>query len=92
VLEAVAAFWGSPRAWGDPPAFGGPSMNIKGTAAGGGNSLLIPMTEFPRPHGDIDAVTNAHNLALVALTARLHHETKYSDEALAKRGLKRLWR
>ena len=70
---------------------GGPSMNIKGTAAGGGNSLLIPMTEFTLGlTGDIDAVTNAHNLALVALTARLHHEAKYSDEALAKRGLKRL--
>jgi formyltetrahydrofolate synthetase len=25
---------------------GGPTMNVKGTAAGGGNSLLIPMTEF----------------------------------------------
>ena len=70
---------------------GGPSMNIKGTAAGGGNSLLIPMTAFTLGlTGDIDAVTNAHNLALVALTARLHHEAKYSDEALAKRGLKRL--
>lgn len=70
---------------------GGPSMNIKGTAAGGGNALLIPMTEFTLGlTGDIDAVTNAHNLAMVALTARLHHEANYSDEALAKRGLKRL--
>ncbi len=70
---------------------GGPSMNIKGTAAGGGNALLIPMTEFTMGlTGDIDAVTNAHNLALVALTARLHHEVNYSDEALAKRGLRRL--
>lgn len=25
---------------------GGPTMNVKGTAAGGGNALLIPMTEF----------------------------------------------
>lgn len=70
---------------------GGPSMNIKGTAAGGGNALLIPMTEFTLGlTGDIDAVTNAHNLALVALTARLQHEANFSDEALAKRGLKRL--
>ena len=70
---------------------GGPSMNIKGTAAGGGNALLIPMTEFTMGlTGDIDAITNAHNLALVALTARLHHEANYADEALAKRGLRRL--
>ncbi len=66
-------------------------MNIKGTAAGGGNALLIPMTEFTMGlTGDIDALTNAHNLALVALTARLHHEANYTDEGLAKRGLKRL--
>ncbi|MCR5760824.1 MAG: formate--tetrahydrofolate ligase, partial [Sphaerochaetaceae bacterium] len=25
---------------------GGPTMNVKGSAAGGGNALLIPMTEF----------------------------------------------
>ncbi len=70
---------------------GGPSMNIKGTAAGGGNALLIPMAEFTLGlTGDIDAVTNAHNLAMVALTARLHHEANYTDEGLAKRGLRRL--
>ncbi|MCX7750785.1 MAG: formate--tetrahydrofolate ligase [Candidatus Bipolaricaulota bacterium] len=70
---------------------GGPSMNVKGTAAGGGNALLIPMTEFTLGlTGDIDAVTNAHNLALVALTARILHEANYTDEALARRGLKRL--
>ena len=69
----------------------GPSMNIKGTAAGGGNALLIPMTEFSLGlTGDIDAITNAHNLAMVALTSRLQHEFNYSDEQLAKRSLKRL--
>lgn len=69
----------------------GPTFNIKGTAAGGGNALLIPMTEFSLGlTGDIDAITNAHNLAMVALTARLQHEFNYSDEELAKRGLRRL--
>jgi len=69
----------------------GPTFNIKGTAAGGGNALLIPMTEFTLGlTGDIDAITNAHNLAMVAITARLQHEFNYSDEQLAKRGLKRL--
>jgi methylenetetrahydrofolate dehydrogenase (NADP+)/methenyltetrahydrofolate cyclohydrolase/formyltetrahydrofolate synthetase len=71
---------------------GGPTMNIKGTAAGGGNALLIPMTEFSMGlTGDINDLMNAHNLAMVALTARMQHERNYSDEELAKRtGMRRL--
>jgi len=70
---------------------GGPTMNIKGTAAGGGNALLIPMTEFSLGlTGDINDITNAHNLAMVALNARMQHEANYDDEQLAERGLKRL--
>jgi len=71
---------------------GGPTMNIKGTAAGGGNALLIPMTEFSMGlTGDINDITNAHNLAMVALTARMQHERNYDDEQLARRtGLRRL--
>ncbi len=64
---------------------GGPSMNIKGTAAGGGNSLLIPMTEFSLGlTGDINDIMNAHNLAMVALTARMQHERNYNDEQLRR--------
>lgn len=70
---------------------GGPTMNVKGSAAGGGLSQCIPLTEFSLGFtGDINAVMNAHNLAMVALTSRLQHEFNYSDEELAKRGLKRL--
>jgi formate--tetrahydrofolate ligase len=70
---------------------GGPTMNIKGTAAGGGISLLIPMTEFSLGlTGDINDITNAHNLAMVALNARMQHERNYDDAELAKRNLKRL--
>jgi len=71
---------------------GGPTMNIKGTAAGGGNALLIPMTEFSMGlTGDINDLMNAHNLAMVALTSRMQHERNYSDEELAKRtGMRRL--
>lgn len=70
---------------------GGPTMNIKGTAAGGGNALLIPMTEFSLGlTGDINDITNAHNLAMVALNARMQHEANYTDEELAKRNLRRL--
>ena len=70
---------------------GGPTMNIKGTAAGGGNALLIPMTEFSMGlTGDINDITNAHNLAMIALSARMQHELNYDDAQLAKRNLKRL--
>jgi formate--tetrahydrofolate ligase len=70
---------------------GGPTMNIKGTAAGGGKALLIPMTEFSLGlTGDINDIVNAHNLAMVALNARMQHERNYDDAELAKRGLKRL--
>jgi formate--tetrahydrofolate ligase len=71
---------------------GGPTMNVKGTAAGGGNSLLIPMTEFSLGlTGDINDIMNAHNLAMVALTARMQHERNYNDEQLARlTGMRRL--
>jgi len=64
---------------------GGPTMNVKGTAAGGGNSLLIPMTEFSLGlTGDINDIMNAHNLAMVAVTARMQHERNYNDEQLQR--------
>ena len=64
---------------------GGPTMNVKGTAAGGGNALLIPMTEFSLGlTGDINDIMNAHNLAMVAMTSRMQHERNYTDEQLAR--------
>lgn len=70
---------------------GGPTMNIKGTAAGGGNALLIPMTEFSLGlTGDINDIGNAHNLAMLALNARMQHEYNYDDATLAAKGLRRL--
>ncbi len=64
---------------------GGPTMNVKGTAAGGGNAILIPHTEFSMGlTGDINDLVNAHNLAMVALTARMQHERNYDDAQLAK--------
>jgi formate--tetrahydrofolate ligase len=70
---------------------GGPTFNVKGSAAGGGLSQVLPLNDFSLGlTGDIDAVTNAHNLAMVAVTSRLQHEFNSSDEFLAGRGLKRL--
>jgi formyltetrahydrofolate synthetase len=64
---------------------GGPTMNVKGTAAGGGNAILIPHTEFSMGlTGDINDIMNAHNLAMIALTARMQHERNYDDEQLAR--------
>lgn len=70
---------------------GGPTFNIKGSAAGGGLAQCIPLTPFSLGlTGDIDCVTNAHNLAMVALTSRLQHEFNYDDATLAAKGLRRL--
>ena len=69
----------------------GPTFNIKGSAAGGGLSQCIPMVPFSiRLTGDVECVTNAHNLAMVALTARMQHERNYDDDKLNKLGLRRL--
>ena len=69
----------------------GPTFNIKGSAAGGGKSQCIPLSPFSiRLTGDIDSVTNAHNLGMVALTARMQHEYNYNAERLKKIGMSRL--
>ena len=70
---------------------GGPTFNIKGSAAGGGLAQCIPLAPFTLGlTGDIDAITNAHNLCMVALTARMQHEHNYDDERLAQIGIQRL--
>ncbi|MDR2340393.1 MAG: formate--tetrahydrofolate ligase [Deltaproteobacteria bacterium] len=70
---------------------GGPTMNIKGSAAGGGMSQCLPLTPFSLGlTGDINAIMNAHNLGMVALNSRMQHERNNSDAFLAKKGLKRL--
>ena len=69
----------------------GPTFGIKGGAAGGGYSQIIPMEDFNlHLTGDIHAVGAATNLCAAAIDARLFHESRYSDAQLAERGLKRL--
>lgn len=64
---------------------GGPTFNIKGSAAGGGLAQCIPLVPFSLGlTGDIDAINNAHNLCMVALTSRMQHENNYDDERLKK--------
>ncbi len=70
---------------------GGPTFNVKGSAAGGGLAQCIPLAPLSLGlTGDIDAITHAHNLAMVALTARMQHEHNYDDATLTRRGLTRL--
>ncbi len=69
----------------------GPTFGIKGGAAGGGYSQIIPMEDFNlHLTGDIHAISAAHNLVAAAVDARLYHESRQSDEQLQKLGLKRL--
>jgi methylenetetrahydrofolate dehydrogenase (NADP+)/methenyltetrahydrofolate cyclohydrolase/formyltetrahydrofolate synthetase/formate--tetrahydrofolate ligase len=69
----------------------GPTFGIKGGAAGGGYSQVIPMEDFNlHLTGDIHAITAAHNLIAAALDARLYHENRRTDQELADMGLKRL--
>ena len=70
---------------------GGPTFNIKGSAAGGGLAQVVPLSPLSLGlTGDIDAITNANNLAMVALTARMQHERNYDDARLAQSRLARL--
>ncbi len=69
----------------------GPTFNIKGGAAGGGYSQVVPMEDFNlHLTGDIHAISVSHNLVAAALDTRLYHESRQTDEQLAKRGVKRL--
>ncbi|MBF0528260.1 MAG: formate--tetrahydrofolate ligase [Deltaproteobacteria bacterium] len=69
---------------------GGPTMNVKGSAAGGGMAQCVPLTPFSLGlTGDINAIMNAHNLAMVAMTARIQHEFNYDDATMARRNMGR---
>ncbi len=81
-LEAIAAI--------RQPSMG-PTFGIKGGAAGGGYSQILPMEDFNlHLTGDNHAITAAHNLAAAAVEARWYHEAQSSDERLESRGLKRI--
>ncbi|XP_068662495.1 formate--tetrahydrofolate ligase-like [Aristolochia californica] len=64
----------------------GPTFGIKGGAAGGGYSQVIPMDEFNlHLTGDIHAITAANNLLAAAIDTRVFHEASQSDKALFNR-------
>ena len=64
----------------------GPTFGIKGGAAGGGFSQVIPMEEFNlHLTGDIHAITAANNLLAAAIETRIFHESSQKDGPLYKR-------
>jgi len=61
----------------------GPTFGIKGGAAGGGYSQVVPMEDFNlHLTGDIHAVTASHNLLAAAIDVRILHESSQDDEKL----------
>ena len=69
----------------------GPTFGIKGGAAGGGYSQVIPMDEFNlHLTGDMHAISVAHNLVSAAIDARWYHEQRLSDSQLEALGVERL--
>jgi methylenetetrahydrofolate dehydrogenase (NADP+)/methenyltetrahydrofolate cyclohydrolase/formyltetrahydrofolate synthetase len=61
----------------------GPTFGIKGGAAGGGYSQVVPMEDFNlHLTGDIHAITAANNLLAAAIDTRMFHEALQSDEKL----------
>ncbi len=69
----------------------GPTFGIKGGAAGGGYSQIVPMDDFNlHLTGDIHAVGVSHNLLAAAVDARMMHELRLGDKTLSRLGLERL--
>lgn len=55
----------------------GPSFGIKGGAAGGGYSQVVPMEDINMHFtGDFHAITSAHNLISAMLDNHIHHGNK----------------
>ncbi len=64
----------------------GPTFGIKGGAAGGGYSQVVPMEDFNlHLTGDIHAITAANNLLAAAIDVRMLHESEATDEQLFER-------
>jgi len=69
----------------------GPTFGIKGGAAGGGYSQIIPMEEFNlHLTGDLHAVSIANNLLAAAVDARIKHEAHADNKTWARTGLPRV--
>ena len=62
----------------------GPVFGIKGGAAGGGYSQVIPMEDFNlHLTGDVHAIGAAHNLAAAFIDNSLHHKNPHGIDPLS---------
>ncbi|MBN2006835.1 MAG: formate--tetrahydrofolate ligase [Anaerolineae bacterium] len=69
----------------------GPTFGVKGGAAGGGYSQVIPMEDLNlHLTGDIHAISIAHNLCAAAIDARMYHENRWGDSFFEKQGMRKL--
>jgi methylenetetrahydrofolate dehydrogenase (NADP+)/methenyltetrahydrofolate cyclohydrolase/formyltetrahydrofolate synthetase/formate--tetrahydrofolate ligase len=90
LVQGLGALGHNPIACIRQPSMG-PTFGIKGGAAGGGYSQVVPMDEFNlHLTGDMHAISVAHNLVAAAIDARWYHEGRLTSEALDDLGLKRL--
>ncbi|KAL8363551.1 hypothetical protein RB601_009357 [Gaeumannomyces tritici] len=86
LAQALGAHLGRPTFANVRQPSQGPTFGIKGGAAGGGYSQVIPMDEFNlHLTGDIHAITAANNLLAAAIDTRIFHENTQKDAALYKR-------
>jgi len=90
LVDALAARGATAVACLRQPSLG-PTFGIKGGASGGGRSQVAP-ADLLNLHltGDVHAIGAAHNLVAAAVDARLYHEARLDDGALAGLGLRRL--
>ncbi|BBN17539.1 formate--tetrahydrofolate ligase [Marchantia polymorpha subsp. ruderalis] len=86
LCQAIGAYLGKKVVTALRQPSQGPTFGIKGGAAGGGYSQVIPMDEFNlHMTGDIHAITASNNLVAAAIDARIFHEATQSDKALLNR-------
>ncbi|CAM9522653.1 unnamed protein product [Ascophyllum nodosum] len=86
LTQALGAHLGKPVFANIRQPSQGPTFGIKGGAAGGGYSQVVPMEEFNlHLTGDIHAITAANNLVAAAIDTRIFHESTQTDKALFRR-------
>lgn len=86
LAQALGAYVGRPTFACIRQPSQGPTFGIKGGAAGGGYSQVIPMEDFNlHGTGDIHAIIAANNLLAAAIDTRIFHENTQDDVALYRR-------
>lgn len=87
LVQSLTAHCGKPSIANVRQPSMGPTFGVKGGAAGGGYSQVIPMDEF-NMHltGDIHAIGAANNLLAAAIDTRIFHEsTQRKDSSFYNR-------